>query len=82
MAKGLPEFKFVIVPYKKTVNVSAALIKFSNQFTNMLVELNVKNVVAPPDDPVTDIVYTISLAVQIDNVDVKEYVGIMYEPTT
>lgn len=50
----------------------------------MLVELNinVKKVVAPPNDPVTDIVYTISLAVQIDNVDVKVNNGIVYEPAT
>ena len=39
-----------------TVNVSATLIKLSNQFTNIVIELKLINVVLPPTEPVTDIV--------------------------
>ena len=55
-AKGLATFMFVMVATNVTVNVSATLIKLSNQFTNIETELNVMNVVLPPSEPVTDIV--------------------------
>jgi len=37
-------------------------------------------VVIPPTEPVTDIVYTISVALHINNVDVTPNAGIVYEP--
>ena len=39
-----------------TENVSATLIKLSNQLTNIVIELKLINVVLPPTEPVTDIV--------------------------
>ena len=48
-------FMFDIVANNVTVNVSATLIKLSNQFTNIVTELKVINVVLPPTEPVTDI---------------------------
>ena len=38
------------------VNVSAILFVTEYQFINIVIELNVKNVVLPPTEPVTDIV--------------------------
>ena len=67
---------FVIVAVKTTVNVSATLIVLSNQLTNIVTELNVKNVVLPETDPVATIVLTISIYVQIDNVEVTVKKGI------
>ena len=53
---GLTAFKFVIVAAKTIVNVSAILFVPEYQFTNIVIELNDKNVVLPPTEPVTDIV--------------------------
>ena len=38
------------------VNVSAILFVTEYQFINIVIELNVKNVVLPPTEPVNDIV--------------------------
>ena len=38
------------------------------------------NLVSPPADAVTDIVYCMSLALQIDNVDYTEKSGIIQDP--
>ena len=55
-AKGLAAFIVVIVETNVSVNVSATLIKLSNQFTNIVTEFKVTNVVLPPTEPVIDIV--------------------------
>ena len=55
-AKGLATFIVVMVETNVTENVSATLIKLSNQFINIVTELKLINVVLPPTDPVTDIV--------------------------
>ena len=47
---------FVMVATNVTVNVSATLIKLSNQLINIETELNVMNDVLPLRDPVTEIV--------------------------
>ena len=47
---------FDMVATNVTVNVSATLIKLSNQLINKEIVLNVMNVVLPPTEPVTDIV--------------------------
>ena len=47
---------FVMVVTNVTVNVSATLIKLSNQFTSIETELKLKKVVLPPTVPVTVIV--------------------------
>ena len=70
----------MIVAVKVTVNVSATLIELSIQLINIVAWLNVKNDVLPLADPVTDIVTTISVTVQIDNVEVNVNAGITYEP--
>ena len=49
-------FKFEILAVKTIVNVSAILFVAEYQFTNIDIESNVKNVVLPPTEPVTDIV--------------------------
>ena len=59
---------------------SATLIEFSIQLTNIVACVKVRKVVLPPADPVTDIVITISVAVQIDIVEVNVNTGIAYEP--
>ena len=46
----------------------------------MVIELKVKKAVLPESDPVTVIVYTISLAVHIESVDDTVDTGIEYEP--
>ena len=46
---------FVMVAVKTIVKVSAALLILKYQSTILVVELNVKNVVLPASDPVTDI---------------------------
>ena len=46
----------------------------------MEIELKVINVLLPESDPVTVIVYTISLAVHIEIVDDTDDAGIVYEP--
>ena len=53
--KGLA-FMFDIVANNVTVNVSATLIKLSNQLINKETELNIMNDVLPLRDPVTEIV--------------------------
>ena len=47
---------FDMVASNVTVNVSATLIKLSNQLINIETELNVMNDVLPLRDPVTEIV--------------------------
>ena len=47
---------FDMVASNVTVNVSATLIKLSNQLINKETELNIMNDVLPPNEPVTDIV--------------------------
>ena len=59
---------------------SASLFEFSFQLTNIDACVNVIKDVLPPADPVTDIVITISVAVQIDSVEVNVNAGITYEP--
>ena len=59
---------------------SATLIAFSIQLTNVVAYVNVIKDALPPADPVTDIVITISFAVQIDIVEVNVNTGIAYEP--
>ena len=78
--KGLNTFRFEIFAVKIIVKVSATLLVLSYQFIDIVIELKDKNVVLPPTDPVADIVYTISLSVQFDNVDVILNEGITYEP--
>ena len=46
----------------------------------MVIELNVKKEVLPVSDPVTVIVYTISLAMHIERVDDTDGIEIAYEP--
>ena len=53
--KGLA-FMFDIVATNVTVNVSATLIKLSNQFTDIEAALKPIKVVLPPSDPVIKIV--------------------------
>ena len=65
---------------KVTVKFSATLIELSIQLTNIVACVNIIKDVLPPADPVTDIVITISVAVQIDNVEVNVNTGITYEP--
>ena len=45
-----------MVAVKVIVNVSATLFVAEYQFNNIDIESNVKNVVLPPNEPVTDIV--------------------------
>ena len=71
---------FVKVAAKVTVKFSATLIELSIQLINIVAYVNVIKDVLPPADPVTDIVITISDAVQIDNVEVNVNTGIAYEP--
>ena len=59
---------------------SATLIEFSIQLTNIVACVKVRKVVLPPADPVTDIVITRSVALQIDRVEVNVNAGITYEP--
>ena len=47
---------FDIVATNVTENVSATLIKLSNQFTNIVTELKPIKVVLPPTEPVIEIV--------------------------
>ena len=46
-------FIFEMVAVKVTVNVSAGLLVFEYQSTILVVELNVINVVLPPNEPAT-----------------------------
>ena len=62
------------------VNVSAILFVTEYQFINIVIELNVKNVVLPPTEPVTDIVQIMSLAVQSKDVEVTLYGITAWEP--
>ena len=71
---------FVIVAVKVTVKFSASLFAFSVQLTSIDAYVNVIKDVLPPADPVTDIVITISVAVQIDSAEVNVNTGIAYEP--
>ena len=77
---GLAAFKFEIVAVKLTVKFSEALFIIENQLIIIEIESKFKNVVLPETDPVTDNVYTISLAVQIKSVDDTVGIGIAYEP--
>ena len=77
---GLAVFKFEIVDVKLTVKFSGFLFAISNQFTIIEIELKVRNVVLPESDPVTVIVYTISLAAHIESVDDTVAAEIAYEP--
>ena len=69
LTKGLVASKFDIFAFKITVNVSAILIVLSNQLINIEVGLNERKFVLPPSDPVTDIEYSMSLALQIDSIE-------------
>ena len=71
---------FVKVAAKVTVKFSATLIELSIQLINIVAYVNVIKDVLPPADPVTDIVITISVALQIANVEVNVNTGIAYEP--
>ena len=59
---------------------SATLIELSIQLTNIVACVKVRKVVLPLADPVTDIVITRSVALQIDRVEVNVNAGITYEP--
>ena len=77
---GLATFKFEIVAVKLTVKFSEALLVIEYQLIIIEIELKLKNVVLPESDPVTDIVYTISLAVHIESVVDTVDAGKAYEP--
>ena len=59
----------LLVAVKFTLKFSATLIELSIQLTNIADYVNVIKYLLQPADPVTDIVYTMSLAKQIDTVE-------------